>query len=116
MTCPGGRGQDGLTPEIVSCEETGLDADLLRRPAAASVRSYHPDKSATLGLSYAAIADPAAPLVAEPGQPAAWLNLDHSWESSFPDDLSRIRQHAHWLVGLATSERPTKRGYGCSAA
>jgi 8-oxo-dGTP diphosphatase len=82
--------------------------DLHARPAAVSVRAYHPDKPATLGLSYAAIADPAAPLVAEPGQPVAWVGLDQSWESCFPDDLSRIRQHAQWLAGPATSERPTR--------
>ncbi len=59
-------------------------------------------------LSYSAIADPAAPLMAEPGQPAAWKKLNQSWESCFPDDLSRIRQHAQWLAGLAPSERPTR--------
>ena len=103
---PGETPREAARREL--CEETGLDGDLLARPAAVSVRSYHPDKSATLGLSYAAIVDPAAPLVAEPGQPVAWMNLDHSWESYFPDDRSRIRQHAQWLAGLATSERPTR--------
>jgi hypothetical protein len=46
--------------------------------------------------------------MAEPGQPAAWMNLDHSRESYFPDDPSRIRQHPQWLAGHATSERPTR--------
>jgi 8-oxo-dGTP diphosphatase len=85
-------------------EETGLDADLLARPAAASVRSYHPDHTSTLGLSYAAIVGPAAPLVAEPGQPVAWMNLDHQWESCFSDDPSRICRHAQWLARLARSQ------------
>jgi 8-oxo-dGTP diphosphatase len=50
------------------------------------VRAYHPDWPHALGLTYAAIADPTAPLVAEPGQPVAWTSLDEPWASSFPDD------------------------------
>src|SRR5688500_2315318 len=65
---PGGQVEPGESPRAAArrelCEETGLDVDLLARPAAVSVRSYHPDKPVTLGLSYAAIADPAAPLMA----------------------------------------------------
>ncbi|MEV6849588.1 NUDIX hydrolase [Actinoplanes sp. NPDC051411] len=111
---PGGKVEPGESPrEAVHrelCEETGLDAELLAQPAAVTVRSYHPGKAATLGLSYAAIADPAAPLVPEPGQPAAWMNLDQPWEGWFPDDRSRMRRHAQWLAGLSTSERPAWRG------
>ncbi|MDX3227616.1 hypothetical protein [Streptomyces sp. ME19-01-6] len=55
----------------------------------------------TLGLSYAAIIDVATPFVAEAGQPVAWKRLDQDWESYFPDDLSRIRQHASWLADRA---------------
>lgn len=110
---PGGKVEPGEPPREAArrelFEETGLEAELLARPAAASIRSYHPDHAAaTLGLSYAAIVDPAAPLVAEPGQPAAWTNLDHQWESCFPDDPSRMRRHAQWLRGLARSQWHTR--------
>jgi 8-oxo-dGTP diphosphatase len=110
---PGGKVEPGEMPREAArrelFEETGLEAELLARPAAVSVRSYHPDHpAATLGLSYAAIVDPAAPLVAEPGQPVAWMNLDHQWESCFSDDPSRIRRHAQWLRGLARSQWRTR--------
>jgi 8-oxo-dGTP diphosphatase len=74
---------------------------LLARPAAGSVRSYHPDWPATLGLSYVAIADSGLPLRPEHGQPAAWTSLEDPWESYFPEDPSRIRQHARWPAAEA---------------
>jgi 8-oxo-dGTP diphosphatase len=99
---PGGKAEAGETPREGAIrelfEETGLRAELLPEPAAVAVRSYHPDWPVTLGLSYAAIVDVAAPFVAEAGQPVAWKRLDEDWESYFPDDLSRIRQHAAWLA------------------
>lgn len=99
---PGGRVEAGETPREGATrelfEETGLHAKLLPEPAAVTARSYHPSWSATLGLSYAAIVDAAVPLVAEAGQPVAWKLLEEDWESYFPDDLPRIRQHATWLA------------------
>ncbi|MCY0954761.1 NUDIX domain-containing protein [Streptomyces sp. H27-S2] len=99
---PGGKVEAGETPREGAIrelfEETGLRAELLPEPAAVAVRSFHPDWPVTLGLSYAAIVDVAAPFVAEAGQPVAWKRLDEDWESYFPDDLSRMRQHAAWLA------------------
>ena len=99
---PGGKAEPAEMPRAAAArelrEETGLSVDLLRRPAAAMVRAYHPDWPRALGLTYAAIADPAAPLVAEPGQPVAWRSLDEPWASSFPNDIERIRNYVAWSV------------------
>jgi 8-oxo-dGTP diphosphatase len=106
---PGGKVDPGETPREAATrelfEETGRQAELLAVPAAATVRSYHPDWPATLGLSYAAIIDRAAPLVAEAGQPAAWTELDSDWHGYFPDDPARIRQHGQWLAGRTSTTR-----------
>jgi 8-oxo-dGTP diphosphatase len=79
-------------------EETGLCPQLLERPAAVAVRSFHPELPVTLSLSYAAIADPAQPLIAEDGQPALWMRLDEDWGGYFPQDAARIRQYVQGLT------------------
>jgi 8-oxo-dGTP diphosphatase len=98
---PGGRVEPGETPREGArrelFEETGIEAGLLPEPAAATVRSYRREWSVTLGLSFVAIVDAATPLVAENGQPAAWTSLNEDWASYFPEDASRVRQHARWL-------------------
>jgi 8-oxo-dGTP diphosphatase len=99
---PGGKVEVGEAPREGAnrelMEETGLRAELLPEPAAVAVRSYHPDFAVVLGLSYAAVVDAATPFVAETGQPVAWKRLDEGWECFFPDDPSRIRQHAVWMA------------------
>ncbi|MFD9223527.1 NUDIX domain-containing protein [Streptomyces sp. NPDC060064] len=99
---PGGKVEPGETPREGArrelFEETGIEPELLPEPAAVAVRSYHPDWPVTLGLSYVAVADTTSPLIVENGQPATWMSLADGWESCFPDDPSRMRQHARWLA------------------
>jgi 8-oxo-dGTP diphosphatase len=98
---PGGKVEPGETPRTAAerelFEETGLLVELKNRPAAAAIRSYHPDWPATLGLSYAAIADPSSPLLPEEGQAVAWTSLAEPWASAFPDDIDRMRAYVEWL-------------------
>ncbi|MGW2477457.1 NUDIX domain-containing protein [Streptomyces sp. NPDC001665] len=98
---PGGRVEPGETPREGArrelFEETGVEAGLLPEPAAATVRSYHPQLPATLGLSYVAIVDSDTPLNPESGQPAAWTPLHEDWAGCFPEDPSRIRAYARFL-------------------
>lgn len=98
---PGGKVEPGETSRLAAqrelAEETGLRMELKGRPAAGAVRSYHPDWPPTLGLSYAAIADPSLPLQPEPGQAAAWTSLAEPWATAFPDDLDRMRTYVDWL-------------------
>jgi 8-oxo-dGTP diphosphatase len=98
---PGGKIEPGETPREAAVrellEETGLRVELSAEPAAAAVRSYHPDWPATLGLSYAAVADPRLPVRAEAGQAVAWMSLDRPWVSAFPDDIDRMRAYVDWL-------------------
>jgi 8-oxo-dGTP diphosphatase len=98
---PGECQRDGAARELA--EETGLRPRLLERPAAAAVRSFHPELPVTLSLSYAAFGDPEQPLIAEAGQPAIWTRLDQGWDSCFSDDVLRIRQYVKLLRSGASA-------------
>lgn len=98
---PGGKAEPGEIPRDAAArelaEEAGIVAELLPRPAAAMVRSYHPDWPVTLGLTYAAVIGTETHLTAEPAQPAEWHSLDIGWESSFRDDRERMVAYADWV-------------------
>ncbi|MET8869642.1 NUDIX hydrolase [Nonomuraea sp. NPDC004580] len=98
---PGGKVEPGESPRQGAArelaEECGLRPQLLDRPAAVAVRSFHPDLPPTLSFSYAAIADPAEPLTPEPGQPALWHRLNTDWAGFFPQDPDRVRQYVKAL-------------------
>lgn len=104
---PGGKVEPGETPREAAArelfEETGLRIGLHSVPAAVAIRTYGQHWSPTLGLSYAAVADVATPLVPENGQPVAWTHMDRRWESYFPDDQSRICRHAARLAQIRTA-------------
>jgi len=99
---PGGAVEPGETPRAGAqrelLEETGLAVQLLPRPAAVCVRSYHPDWELTLGLSYAAIVPRSIEPVGEDGQPVAWKRLESDWPSMFPDDRVRMQRYLSWLA------------------
>ncbi|MFD7283437.1 NUDIX domain-containing protein [Streptomyces sp. NPDC059862] len=105
---PGGKVDPGETPREAArrelFEETGVQAELLTTPAAVTVRSYHPDWSATLGMSYVTVLDQQTQLTPEMGQPAAWQRLDEPWQGWFSEDRLRMKQCAMWLED--TERRP----------
>ncbi|MGW2278751.1 NUDIX hydrolase [Streptomyces sp. NPDC001770] len=99
---PGGKVEPHETPRRAAerelLEETGLGVQVHAEPAAVAVRSYRADWSPTLGLSYAATVEGDVRLTGEPGQPAAWVDLDADWDSVFPEDRERIRAHVRLLA------------------
>jgi 8-oxo-dGTP diphosphatase len=93
---PGGKVDPGETPREAArrelFEETGVRAELFPVPAAVTVRSYHPDWSATLGVTFLEVIDRRTELTPEEGQPAVWLPLDEAWDGWFSEDRLRMKQ------------------------
>lgn len=99
---PGGKAEADEGPRAAAArelfEETGVRAELHPRPAAVTVRSYHPGWPASLGLAYAAIVDHRVSLSPEEDQPVEWWPLDRAWESCFPDDRDRMLAYLTMLT------------------
>lgn len=95
---PGGRVEPGETPREGAirelAEETGLELLVADRPAFAAARSYRQDWSATLNLSYWAIADPATKLLPEVGQPARWVDVGAQSRTFHKPDSTVIARFA----------------------
>jgi 8-oxo-dGTP diphosphatase len=95
---PGGRVEPWETPREGAirelAEETGLELAVSDRPAFAAARSYRSDWSATLNLSYWAIADPALKLLSEVGQPAHWIDAGSDWRTFHKQDAAVMARFA----------------------
>ncbi|MET9762270.1 NUDIX hydrolase [Streptomyces sp. NPDC006372] len=109
---PGGKVDPGETPREAAVrelfEETGLAVELFRTPAAVTVRSYHPDWPAVMGVSFMTVVDRRAPLAPEDGQPAAWLPLDEPWQGYFSADRPRMKRCIDWIRETVSGLGPAK--------
>lgn len=95
---PGGKVEPGETPREGAvrelAEETGLVLRVSDAPAFAAARSYGHNWPATLNLSYWAVADPAAELVPEVGQPARWVDVRSAWRTYHRGDAEVVVRFA----------------------
>ncbi|MFJ5173013.1 NUDIX domain-containing protein [Streptomyces griseoviridis] len=106
---PGGQVEDGETLREAAlrelAEETGLRAELLAAPAAASLRVYRPEGQPVMSVSFVAVLDRVIPLRPEAGQPARWWPLDLPWTGWFAEDRPRMTDRAARLAAARSTGR-----------
>jgi 8-oxo-dGTP diphosphatase len=98
---PGAAVEPGETPRAAALRaltaSTGLTAELLVTPAAATARAYRSGTAPTLGLAFAAVVAGRPALTDTAGRAPVWQPLDADWGPWFPDDAARIRDTARAL-------------------